>query len=98
MAYSASAATEHFSEIAHALGEDVSGLAPAAAADHAIRAVQSLCSDVEVPTLTGLGGDRGKLMPVVEAMAGDALDSGSPANNPRVPSAGEIVQLYQQAL
>jgi len=31
-------------------------------------------------------------------MAKDALDSGSPANNPRVPSLEEIVDLYRMAL
>jgi alcohol dehydrogenase class IV len=31
-------------------------------------------------------------------MARDGLDSGSPANNPRVPTADEIVELYRQAL
>jgi len=31
-------------------------------------------------------------------MAKDALDSGSPGNNPRVPTADEIVELYRQAL
>jgi hypothetical protein len=30
-------------------------------------------------------------------MASDALASGSPQNNPRVPSAEEIVSLYEQA-
>jgi alcohol dehydrogenase class IV len=30
-------------------------------------------------------------------MAADAIASGSPANNPRVPSAEEIVELYRQA-
>ena len=33
----------------------------------------------------------------VEKMASDALASGSPANNPRVPTAVEIVQLYREA-
>ena len=33
----------------------------------------------------------------VEKMAADALASGSPNNNPRVPTAGEIVSLYRQA-
>ena len=33
----------------------------------------------------------------VQKMARDALASGSPQNNPRVPSEKEIVQLYEQA-
>jgi hypothetical protein len=30
-------------------------------------------------------------------MASQAIASGSPANNPRVPAAGEIVEIYRQA-
>jgi alcohol dehydrogenase class IV len=30
-------------------------------------------------------------------MAGDALESGNPANNPRVTTAAEIIELYRQA-
>jgi len=33
----------------------------------------------------------------VQKMAHDALASGSPQNNPRVPSDQEIVDLYHQA-
>jgi alcohol dehydrogenase class IV len=33
----------------------------------------------------------------VPTMAAQALASGSPANNPRVPEASEIVQLYGRA-
>ena len=98
MAYTAPEATAQYAEIARALGEDVSGLSTAAAADRAIAAVDSQCSDVEVPGLTALGVGRDQLMPVVEAMANDALDSGSPANNPRIPETSEIVALYEQAL
>jgi hypothetical protein len=29
-------------------------------------------------------------------MAADALESGSPANNPRAPTAEEVVALYRQ--
>jgi len=37
-------------------------------------------------------------MALAPTMAQDALDSGSPGNNPRVPTVEEIVALYHQAL
>ncbi len=43
------------------------------------------------------GVERAKFDAVVEKMADDALASGSPQNNPRVPTAGEIVALYHAA-
>jgi alcohol dehydrogenase len=41
---------------------------------------------------------REKLEPVVTKMAEDAIASGSPGNNPRQPTAEEIVELYYAAL
>ena len=40
---------------------------------------------------------RDKFDANLEKMASDALASGSPANNPRVPTAAEIVEIYRQA-
>lgn len=34
---------------------------------------------------------------LIAGMADDALASGSPANNPVIPTAGEIIRLYQEA-
>ena len=43
------------------------------------------------------GVNRVKFDQVVEKMAADALASGSPQNNPVVPTVGEIVGLYREA-
>lgn len=43
------------------------------------------------------GVTRESLDANIEKMASDALASGSPANNPRIPMAAEIVELYRQA-
>ena len=58
--------------------------------------LRRLNQDLEVPTprAWGIDGERyEKLLPV---MAQQALASGSPANNPRVPAADEIVELYRR--
>ncbi|MBL9208358.1 MAG: iron-containing alcohol dehydrogenase [Opitutaceae bacterium] len=41
--------------------------------------------------------EEGRFRALLEKMAGDALASGSPQNNPVVPTAGQIVELYRQA-
>jgi alcohol dehydrogenase class IV len=87
-----------FAEIARALGADTAGLSEAQAADRAVTEVRTLCRDLNIPGLTGLGIEAGKLMALAPTMAQDALDSGSPGNNPRVPTAAEIVELYRRAL
>ena len=55
-----------------------------------VTALAELCRDVEVPTPKSYGIARRDWDERVPLMAEQALASGSPANNPRVPSAEEI--------
>jgi alcohol dehydrogenase class IV len=98
MEWSLQGAPGRFAEIARALGVDTVGMSEARAAERAVAEVRALCSDLRIPGLTGLGIDADKLMAVAPTMAQDALDSGSPGNNPRVPTVAEIVELYRRAL
>ena len=60
--------------------------------------LEKLNCDLELPRLSGCRGvTRDSLDANIEKMAADALASGSPANNPRIPTAGEIMDLYRQA-
>ena len=49
-----------------------------------------------MPTLEAFGADKRYFDEVVNTMAEQALASGSPSNNPRLPTKEEIVKLYQQ--
>jgi alcohol dehydrogenase class IV len=51
---------------------------------------------LEVPTPGEFGIDRRAWDESIPTMAQQALASGSPANNPRVPSPQEIEQLYHE--
>jgi alcohol dehydrogenase class IV len=55
-----------------------------------------LNSQLEVPTPQKLGIDRKQWLDAVPTMVEQAIASGSPANNPRVPTAQEITDLYYQ--
>lgn len=98
MAWSLPGAPGRFAEIARALGVDTTGLSEPQAAERAVAEVQALCRDLHIPGLAGLGIDPAKLMALAPTMAKDALESGSPGNNPRVPSPEEIIELYRTAL
>jgi alcohol dehydrogenase class IV len=98
MAWSIPGAPGRFAEIGRALGVDTTGLSETQAAERAVAEVRALCRDLGIPGLTGLGIEPAKLRAVAATMAKDALDSGSPGNNPRVPTAEEIVELYRKAL
>jgi len=57
-----------------------------------------LNDDLQVPRLRQCcGGDQEKFRTVLPKMASDALESGSPQNNPVVPAAEQIVELFEKA-
>ena len=60
--------------------------------------LEQLNADLQMPRLRDCRGvDESRFRSLLTTMADDALTSGSPQNNPRVPTADEIVELYQQA-
>ncbi|WP_305792005.1 iron-containing alcohol dehydrogenase [Halobacillus sp. Marseille-Q1614] len=65
------------------------------AADLAVDSVKKLCLKLNIPNLNGWGIDKQEFESVINKMASDALASGSPANNPRVPRQSEIADLYK---
>src|SRR5262249_50293104 len=83
--FSLSSAPERYARIAAEMGTNdlVAGL-------------RQLNRDVGIPTLRSLKIEPERFQSLLEKMATDALASGSPANNPRLSSAAEIVELYRQ--
>ena len=57
--------------------------------------LKQLQSDLAVPTPREQGFNSKKYFDNLPRMAQQALDSGSPQNNPRVPSCEEIIQIYK---
>lgn len=58
--------------------------------------LQAINRELQVPSMADFGIEREKYVSLQELMAQQALASGSPGNNPRVPSEAEIVDLYEQ--
>tara|TARA_B100000963_G_C22630559_1_gene674729 strand:- start:2366 stop:3496 length:1131 start_codon:yes stop_codon:yes gene_type:complete len=59
-----------------------------------IKELYSLNIDLEVPSPKKYGIDENSFFDNIEKMADQAIASGSPANNPKVPSKDEIIDLY----
>jgi alcohol dehydrogenase class IV len=60
--------------------------------------LDTLNDELEVPCLRDCcGGDRNRFRETLPKMASDALESGSPQNNLRVPSADDIAELFDSA-
>jgi alcohol dehydrogenase class IV len=58
--------------------------------------LRALNRDLEVPTPAAYGIAAAAWQGVLATMAAQALGSGSPGNNPRVPTEAEIVALYRE--
>ena len=74
---------------------DRSELSNEEAAELAVASVKSLCSKLDIPNLKSWGIDETAYTSAISKMAADALDSGSPAHNPRLPTQGELEDLYR---
>jgi alcohol dehydrogenase class IV len=61
-----------------------------------VEELRALNRDLEVPTPAAYGIAKPAWDGLLATMAGQALASGSPGNNPRVPTAEEIVALYRE--
>ncbi len=88
---------KRYADVARAMGEPIDGLSLMEAADRAVVAIRRLVRDIKIPSLRQLGVERDRLLELAPAMADAAIDSGSPANNPRKPTRQEIIDLYAKA-
>ncbi|WP_064256670.1 iron-containing alcohol dehydrogenase [Rhodococcus sp. D-6] len=92
--FSVDAAEPRYADCARALGAASTDASDATAAADLVVALKELCRDVEVPTPKSYGIDKQTWDERLPVMAEQALASGSPNNNPRIPTAEEIRDLY----
>ncbi|MFC6835507.1 iron-containing alcohol dehydrogenase [Halomarina ordinaria] len=97
MEFSVMAAPEKYAEIARLMGAADAHTPTREAAEAAADAVLQVCEDVSLASYLDEFGDvpdREAYLDVVGTMAQDAIDSGSPDNNPRRPTREEIEDLF----
>ncbi|ARA99562.1 iron-containing alcohol dehydrogenase [Geobacillus thermodenitrificans] len=87
-------AIERLAVIARLINPQLKDVSDAEAADALVEEVKQLCRDLHIPNMKTWGIDKTAFDKAVDKMAADALASGSPSNNPRVPTHEEIVALY----
>ncbi len=93
-AYSAPAALGRYADSARAMAVANEGEGDQAAVARLLEELSRLNADLEVPPPKAYGIDEARWNGLIGTMAKQALASGSPGNNPRVPSHEEIEQLY----
>jgi alcohol dehydrogenase class IV len=95
-AWSLDNALQRYADSARFMGVAGSSDSDRVAADRLVEGLRSLTSELSVPTPGAYGIDADAWRDSLPLMAEQALASGSPQNNPRVPHAGEIIELYQR--
>ena len=95
-AFSIDGAPARYADCARALGAASESDSDQVAGGKLQDAIVTLCREVEVPTPETFGIDKAKWDELLPLMAEQALASGSPGNNPVVPTAEQIVDLYRQ--
>jgi alcohol dehydrogenase class IV len=95
-AFSAPAALDRYADCARAMGIAEADEGSQGAVARLVDELRGLNRDLQVPSPRQYGIDSARYEELLPVMASQALASGSPANNPRVPSAGEILELYRR--
>jgi alcohol dehydrogenase class IV len=94
--YSAPAALDRYADCARAMGVAEEGEGSQSAVARLLAELRRLNQDLQVPSPRAYGIDQARYDRLLPVMASQALASGSPANNPRVPSSEEIIELYRR--
>jgi alcohol dehydrogenase class IV len=94
--FSISGALDRYADCARVMGIAAADTLDKDAAGELVENLRELNRKLKVPTPAEFGIDRRAWDENIASMVRQAIASGSPANNPRVPSAGEIEELYRE--
>lgn len=94
--FSTQGAVERYAELARVIGVAQHSDGDEEACDALVAALESLAVDLGVPSPSDLSVSRRDYESVLVTMADQTLASGSPSNNPVVPTVDQIIDLYLQ--
>ncbi|MFJ8235039.1 iron-containing alcohol dehydrogenase [Ureibacillus sp. NPDC094379] len=93
--FSLESCTEKLAQIGRTILENVDTDSDEVVAEKTVLYIKQLCVELAIPNLKAWGINEEEFENSLEKMATDALASGSPGNNPRVPTKEEIIDLYR---
>ena len=95
--FSVEAAAQRYADCARVMRVATAADSTAAALTKLVDSLYRRNQELEVPSPKKYGISEQKYFEAIPTMAAQALASGSPQNNPRIPTAEEIAQLYHEA-
>lgn len=87
-------AQERFADIAKTVGLYKDGMSDGKAALYLLNEIKKLCDQLQVPTLEEFGVDKNYFFSMINKMAQDAMESGSPNNTVRKVDQNDIIAIY----
>ena len=93
--FSIPAAAARYADCARAIGWASEEDSTESANGKLLEALKALNEELQVPTPAAYGIEREHFFKLMPTMAEQAQASGSPANNPRVPTLDEMVEIYR---
>jgi alcohol dehydrogenase class IV len=94
--FSAPAALNRYATCARVMGIATEAEGDQIAVSKLVESLAALNTELNVPSPATFGIDRQAYFDAIPTMAEQAIASGSPANNPRVPTIDEIAALYEE--
>ena len=88
-------AYDRFAELGRAVGAAESKDSDQTAAEKFLKAVVALTEELQTPTLEEFGINKEEFFQVIEKMAYDAMESGSPQNTQREITQADVEQMYR---
>lgn len=88
-------AYDRFADLGRAIGVADATDEDKAAAEKFLSAIEEIVKELETPTLAEFGIDKEEFFKVIDKMAYDAMDSGSPQNTMREVSEEQVKQIYR---
>ena len=95
-AFSIESALGRYAECARTMGVAAAASTDEMAARQLIRSLYSRNAELQVPSPRQFGIDHERYLGFIPTMAAQALASGSPGNNPRMPTTDEIEAIYRE--
>lgn len=93
--YSRDACVNRLADLGQFFNKENEPLPQEELADLAIASIKELCKKMDIGNLQQWGIQEEDFYAAIPKMAEDAIVSGSPANNPKVPTLEELVALYK---
>ena len=96
LSYVLDGAYERFADIGRAINAADENGSYKEASEKFLEKLSELCKIVEIPTLKEYGIDKNEFDKVVDKMAQDAMDSGSPSNTIKEVTKEDLVKIYEK--